>query len=115
MRLRRPCVIQSVLLGGLVCLLVCGCQNKTKLTKEDMDRIKNGMSEQEVFDILGKGKTVAPGADFSSLPGIMRGRAENLANSGGKCYEWKSGRTLLLVRFTDGKVSGMFSGTYNAR
>jgi hypothetical protein len=108
----RLCPLAAVFVGCLLCLLVSGCQNK--LTKGNLEKIKDGMSEEEVFAILGKGKLVTPDSDFSNLPGLPRSQVQALVASG-TCYQWKSGRTILVVRFVDGKVTGQFSGSFKPR
>ncbi len=102
----------ALFLGWFLCLLVSGCQ--TKLTEENLAKIKSGMSEEEVFAILGKGQVVTRDSDFSDLPGMPRSHVEALVASG-KCFRWKSGRTILVVQFVDGKVAGQFSGSFNPR
>jgi hypothetical protein len=92
----------------LFCVLIPGC--KDKLTQENMDKIKLGMSEDEVVAMLGKGRTASSVSDVSSdLPGSLSGQVQNLLNSGGECRKWSSGRTILVVRFDNGKVAGTFS------
>ena len=58
-----------VLLFGL-CLLLSGC-NKSKVTKENFDKIKNDMTLKEVEDILGEGtREGGDGANIAAQVGV---------------------------------------------
>lgn len=97
----------------LVCLLVCGCRNR--LTKENIGKVKLGMSEQEVFAILGKGKAIDRDTDFSFLHERLRGVGELIVRkpTPGTCYLWYGGKSVFAVRFVDGKLAEMSSSSFD--
>jgi hypothetical protein len=71
---------------ALLCLCVSACGSK--LTSENFMKIKPGMTEKEVTDILGDPKE------------------KKDAEGGTKEYIWESGKNKVEVKFKDGKVVG---------
>jgi hypothetical protein len=76
-----------------------------KITKANADKIKNGMTEKEVTDILGPPTESAdaslpdmgamPGGDVAGMPKMPKGAKQAV---------WKSGSKVIAVSFVDGKV-----------
>ena len=82
-------------LAVALCLVVSGCgkgggggDSNANVTKENYDKIKDGMSEAGVVAILG------PPSDTSTPP--------NQPNM--KPLSWKNGNNLIALGFKDGKV-----------
>ena len=69
----------------LMCLAACG----SRLSQENFDKIRDGMSQKEVRDILGE----PANAESASVLGISGGEAV-----------WKNDRTLITVHFVNDKV-----------
>lgn len=69
----------------LVCLAACG----SRLSQENFDKIREGMSQKEVRDILGE----PANAEGGSVLGISEGEAV-----------WKDDKTLITVHFLNDKV-----------
>ncbi len=78
----------SLLLGVALCVLLAGCGNH-KLTKGNFDKVKNGMSEAQVTDLLGPATAIQGGVE-----------------KGGKTLVWKSGTIFVTVHLKDDKVNG---------
>src|SRR5262249_31435418 len=103
----RPAVA-AVAVGLALALPGCG----SKITKENAEKIKNGMAEQEVTDILGS-PTETTEADLPNLGAMIGG----LPVPGGgeappmpqfpkkmRTSTWKNGDKQIVVMFLDGKV-----------
>ncbi len=87
-----PCAISTqpgrLLLILLLCLLVLGCGgNNANVSRENYDKIKSGMTVEDVEQILGKGT-----------------RLEDGNTMGGAMYEWTNGKKKITVTFQKGKV-----------
>ena len=82
-----------LLLAGMLVLTatIAGCGSK--VTKDNFDKIKVGMTEKEVTDILGEGKEKA-GVGIS-VPGV---------NASMKVMVWTDGDKTITVNFMNGKV-----------
>jgi hypothetical protein len=89
LQLSRPCSVAFIV---VLCLLITGCGSK--VNQANYDKIKNGMTEKEVEDILGKGEEQASAG----------GNALGMSMSG-KAKAWKDGTKLITVSFIDGKVT----------
>jgi hypothetical protein len=71
-----------------VAFLIFGCSIE-KISKENFDRIKTGMMEPEVQDILGP-PTESTGVDVTVFSGTTS--------------IWKNGDTVISIQFVNGKV-----------
>ena len=69
----------------LLCLAACG----SRLNQENFDKIRDGMSQKEVREILGE----PAGASGASLLGLSSGEAV-----------WKDDKTTITVHFLNDKV-----------
>ncbi len=107
--------ITSLLILGIGCALLAavaaptraGDPDKTesKVTKENADKIKTGMTVKEVEAILGTGKDL-PAADFPTPRTRVQARLKQILEGGGKGLKWENGKKLIIVIFKDGKVVG---------
>jgi hypothetical protein len=92
--------------GGIVavlalCFLMTGCV-KSKVTKDNFDKIKNDMTLEDVEGILGKGDSVGDGSNVAGQFGVdVTGGAPP---SSGVDYVWESGKKSITVSFRGGKV-----------
>ncbi len=85
LRLPRP---WRALLVGLIIAGLMGCAG-SKITKENFDKIKLGMTQEEVQAILGP-PTEASGLEIPMFSGTMS--------------KWVQGDTVITVQFVNGKV-----------
>jgi hypothetical protein len=111
----RTPVVRSLLRTALLvtlCLFVGGCQ-KSKLTKANYDKIKDGMTLAEVEAILGKGEKEDPNlspADIASGFGVdVKAGLGGLESHGnkkapGQSYRWTKGDKTIWVVFVDDKM-----------
>lgn len=96
-------VVSLVLLSAL--LVGCG----GKINQTNYEAVKNGMTLQEVEEVLGKGEEQAsssvevpgqtvdiPGAASTSIPGI---------SSSAQVVMWQAGTNMITITFSDGKVA----------
>jgi hypothetical protein len=86
-----------------LCLLLAGC-GKSKVSKENYDKIQNGMSLADVEKLLGKGTDDSgDGANVAGQFGV-----DVVGTSGGgtgvKTYVWESGNKKITVYFKQDKV-----------
>jgi hypothetical protein len=88
----RPAQLLGLTLVAF-CLLVAGCSGN-KVTKENADKIKTGMTKAEVEAILGTGKAQAGAA----------GVGANL-----EVVQWGDPPKVITVTFLDGKVKQVLS------
>ncbi len=85
-----------------LCFLLTGCV-KSKVTKDNYDKIKNDMTLAEVEAILGKGEAVGDGSNVAAQVGVdVTGGA---APSNTVDYVWESGNKSITVTFRGGKVT----------
>jgi hypothetical protein len=87
----------------VLCALLTGCA-KSKVTKENYDKIETGMSLDEVEAILGQGKQVGDGSMIAAQAGVdVTGgaRPSSLVE-----YIWESGTSSITVTFRQDKVTG---------
>jgi hypothetical protein len=104
---RASVVVVAVVFG----LALPGCGSK--ITKENADKIKVGMSEKEVTDLLGSPteseEVELPdlGAMFGGMPGLPAGEAAPVPKMPKKAKKsvWKEGDKTIAVVFLDGKVN----------
>ncbi len=94
-------------LGGIavlvaLCFTATGC-GKSKITKENFDKIKNDMTLKEVEAILGEGTSQGgDGANVAAQVGVdVTGGA---AAPSTVDYLWESGKKSITVTFKQGKV-----------
>jgi hypothetical protein len=96
-------------LAGLTALAVCGCLlvsgcAKSKVTKENYEQIKTGMTQEDVEAILGPGKLVGDGSLIAAQVGVdVTGGAKQ---SSAVEYVWESGSNSITVTFRHEKVVG---------
>lgn len=82
------------LLAVLALTMAVGCGSK--ISKENFDKIKTGMTQAQVEKILGKGtEEAAAGGALGALTGS------------GKVITWKDGEKSIIVTFVNGKVTTM--------
>ncbi len=86
----------------VLCLLVPACKNR--LTKENMGKIKEGMTLAEVEKILGKGtKQEGDGSNVAGQFGVAIQSAPTVG--GGEFFVWESGTRQVTIGFRQGKVA----------
>ena len=88
MKLPRPPLLCRALLVGLVVVGLVGCSG-SKITKENFDQIKLGLTQEEVQRILGP-PTETSGLEIPVFSGTMS--------------KWARGDTVISVQFVNGKV-----------
>jgi hypothetical protein len=90
-----------------LCLVLAGCGGG-KITKENANKIKPGMSEKEVTDILGPPGEAGGGLKRPEL-GDEAGEGGGAASGPkeGKTTVWKDGSKSISVTFVDGKVKSV--------
>ena len=87
----------GVLAVGLVILLIVllGSRDNPNVTEENFDKIKPGMSQEEVEKILGKGEKVSYNAVNKALHARL---SSNPSTGNAQTYRWKNkSDTILLV------------------
>src|SRR5437660_935442 len=85
-----------------LCLVVSGC-GASKVSKENFQKIKEGMSLQEVEAVLGSGtKLGGDGANVAAQFGVDVGVSAPPPST--TDYEWESGAKSITLTFRDGKV-----------
>jgi hypothetical protein len=86
----------------LLCCVLSGC-SKSKITRENFDKINNGMTLAEVEAILGSGTSQsADGSLVAAQVGVdVSGGAPPPATVD---YLWESGKKSITVTFRQGKV-----------
>src|SRR5258708_11712514 len=94
----------GTMVGALLCgVFLGGCGGPSKITKENLDKIKNDMTLKQVEEILGEGtQTAGGGENVAGQFGI------DVAGSSGPSpveYTWESGPKVIKVTFKKGKVS----------
>ena len=78
------------LAAAALLVAACGC---SKITKDNYDKIENGMTMEEVEAHLGKGTKKDPGiVDTNRILGL------------GEAYEWVEDGKQIVIHFKDGKV-----------
>jgi hypothetical protein len=88
-----------VVIAAALLLPLAACEDK--LTQENYDKIKIGMSLYEVEHLLGgKGEMVDRGGMSISGGGIATGSGQTTQ----QLYEWRKGGKAITVLCTDGKV-----------
>ena len=88
----RHRTIALLALAGTTMILVAGCGSK--VSKDNFDKIKNGMTVAEVEEILGK----------ATEEGEAGGAVGELVGAG-KVMTWKDGDKSIGVTFVNGKVT----------
>jgi hypothetical protein len=90
-----------VVLILLVCLLLPSCQSK--VNKANFDKVKEGMSLEEVEKILGKGsKETGDGSNVAGQFGVAIPSVPT--SGGGDVYTWESTSNTIRLTFRDGKL-----------
>jgi hypothetical protein len=86
----------------LICLLLPACQSK--VTKANYEKVKEGMSLEEVEKILGKGsKETGDGSNVAGQFGIALPSAP--VSGGGDVYTWEGSNSTIRLTFRDGKLA----------
>jgi hypothetical protein len=97
----RTSMLARFLVVLMLCLLVTGC--KSKVNKENLDKITVGMSLEDVQKILGKGeKETGDGSNVAGQFGVAVGGAP--AVGGGDVYVWENNKVTVRITFKQGKV-----------
>ena len=108
-----------LLIIGVVILLVCLLGGNGKLTAENVAKLKQGMTEQEVIDLLGTPTaTVDPGKAADNMPklgGDFGKMADQMNKAFGqlipKTMTWNNNKDInVTVTFAAGKVTGWVGG-----
>jgi hypothetical protein len=84
----------------VLCFALTGC-GKSKVTKENFDKITNDMTLAEVEAILGAGDKQGDGAVVAAQFGVDTGVANTPSTTD---YLWESGQKSITVTFKGGKV-----------
>lgn len=90
----------AAILVAMTCLVSSGC--KSKVTKDNFEKIKEGMSLSEVQAILGEGKLQADGTGIPAAHGIHVGGGGGARNS--EIYLWESDERSITLTFVSGKL-----------
>lgn len=85
-------LLVGLLLLGFAGMMIVGCGSK--VTKDNYDKIKEGMTLKQVEDILGKGEAQAGGG--VEVPGV---------SASAKVYQWSDGDKTITVTFLNDKVT----------
>ena len=84
-----------------LCFVLTGC-GKSKVTKENFDKVKNDMTLDQVEAILGEGTKQGDGANMAAQVGVdVTGGA---GSSSTVEYVWEGGKNTITVSFRQGKV-----------
>lgn len=82
-----------------VCVTLVGCGGRgSKLTQANYDRISEGMTLQQVEEILGKGDVVSEGPQLDGVAKIREKHKDHKAMT----WEWKPKSVVII--FVDDKV-----------
>ena len=109
----------SLAVLGLICLMhaqLLGLARandpkslESKLTKANYEKIKTGMTREQVEEILGPGKDM-PASEYPQPRTRVQARIKQLLDSGvATALKWASGRRLIIVVFKDQKVTAQSS------
>jgi len=93
----RTSLLSSVLIGLLTVLVAC----ESKVTQANLDRIKPGMTIQEVERILGKGEPQESSGMSISGAGVAGSSHQSSQN----IYIWKTPKMEITVICEGGKVT----------
>lgn len=97
----RRALTLSLLTAFLLVTAGCGA----KLTQENYDKIKMGMTRAEVEDVLGEGEEQA--SVGINMPGMEGGGATMpQVSESAAVVTWEDGDKKIMVFFEDGKVAG---------
>jgi hypothetical protein len=100
--MRNIRVICVCLTAALALGLAAGC-SRSRLTKENYDRIATGMSPADVEGIMGKGTEQA--ASSVAVPSVsVAGVHVGGASTSTKVLLWQEGRKVISVTFVNDKV-----------
>ena len=84
-------VLSALLISALLVTMLAGCGSK--ISKDNFDKIKTGMTLSEVEGLLGKGTKAAGGAiDLGAITGS------------GDVYTWEEEGKKITVTFKDDKM-----------
>jgi hypothetical protein len=96
---------------AFVPLLLAGC-GSSSVTQEKFERLKIGMSSQEVQAILGKGGKDVPAEEVSKMLsealGAKGGGKIDVPNSGAKGVRWGDDKKSITVIYVGDRVSRIF-------
>ena len=97
----------AVVLG--LCLLIPAC--KSKVNKTNFEKVKEGMTLDEVEKILGKGtKETGDGSNVAGQFGVAL--PSTPTTSAGETYNWESSAHTIAVTFRQGKVANKRSSGF---
>lgn len=105
-----PIVVGRLLIVALLCAIVVGCGGGAarRVSMNNYEKIKVGMTEAEVEAILGKGEEQA--SSSVDIPGqsINAPGGENISiagiSSSSKMVNWEDEFKVITIMFSDGKV-----------
>lgn len=84
-----------------VCFLLPACQSK--VNKANYDKVKEGMTLEEVERLLGKSsKETGDGSNVAGQFGVALPSAAT--SGGGDVYTWESGNNTIRLTFRDAKL-----------
>jgi major membrane immunogen (membrane-anchored lipoprotein) len=93
--------VASLAVLFVLCFVLTGC-GKSKVTKENFDKITNDMTLAQVEAILGEGDKQGDAANMAAQVGVdVTGGAGSPATTD---YAWESGQKSITVTFKGGKV-----------
>src|SRR5499427_4777437 len=100
--MRNTRAVSVCLLAALTLTFAVAC-SKSRLTKENYDKIATGMSPAEVEGIMGKGTEQA--SSSVAIPQVSAGGVTvGGGNTSTKVLTWQEGRKVISVTFVNDKV-----------
>jgi hypothetical protein len=92
-----------------LCLLIPAC--KSKVSKANFEKVKEGMTLEEVEKLLGKGtKEEGDGSGVAAQFGVALPSAPT--SGGGEIWKWESGNNSITIIIRQGKVVGKQSSGF---
>jgi hypothetical protein len=100
-RASRPARLGMVAVFCALCFILTGCA-KSKVTKENFEKIKNDMTLEQVEAVLGEGTKMGDASLMAAQVGVdVTGGA---GPSSTVDYVWERGNNSITVTFRQGKV-----------
>ena len=86
-----------------LCLLIPAC--KSKVSKTNFEKVKDGMALEEVEKILGKGtKETGDGSNVAGQFGVAMPSTPTVGAGDSSTYTWESSAHTITITFRQGKV-----------
>ncbi len=92
--------VLALALIGIALLGATGCESK--ITKANFDKIQDGMTLDQVQQILGEGKQRGDGSGVAAQFGVDVGGARGGSNT--EMFTWESDKHTITVHFVGGVV-----------